>query len=109
ARRSPAVVLRWFAVGGIDAATVVDQHFRTARAPGEGGPLPGGDDQADDARDDQDQADRPQVQSLHVEVGREAQDRPDDDQEDASGEGHLRLRTRRTRAIAKRTRMMTMM
>ena len=82
------VTRRWLTVGRIDCPPIVDQDFGPARTPRPDRPLPDRDDQADDAGDDQDQADRPQVETLHVEVGGEAEDRPDDDQEDAACEGH---------------------
>jgi hypothetical protein len=45
--------------------------------------LPDSDDQADEARDHQDQADRPQVEALDVEVGCKTKYRAHRDQEDA--------------------------
>jgi hypothetical protein len=53
------------------------------------GPLPDRDEQADDAGDHQDQADRPQIQALDVEMGGESKDRANRNQKDASRKGHL--------------------
>jgi hypothetical protein len=73
---------------GVGDTPVVDQDLRLARATGPHGPLPDRDDQADHAGDHQDQADRPHVHPLDVEVGREPKDRAHRDQEDAACEGH---------------------
>jgi len=43
----------------IDGRSIVDQDFGLLRSTGPHGPLPDGDDQADDAGDHQDQADCP--------------------------------------------------
>lgn len=63
---------------------VIDQDLGWPRATRPDGPLPDRDYQADDAGDHQDQANRPQIQALDMEVGGEAQDRADRDQEDAA-------------------------
>src|SRR6476620_557294 len=99
---SPFAISRWnskitlvllagrrVAIFGVHRPAVIDQNLGLPRTARPDGPLPDRDDQADDASDHQDQADRPQIQALDMEVGGEAQDRADRDQEDASRKGHI--------------------